>query len=144
MKTALTLFLIATVCFVLAGCESTAAVAPGAIAAIAASAMGIVQAVAPLMTPEQAANLSVIAGNIDGTIEATRTAVEVIASTFTQFQEVVGARAAETANGLSDLAQGLGEVPTRTEVQLTAGGYGTASLGGGRMLSHFKHTPSTP
>lgn len=144
MKTALTLFAICIACLILASCQSSAgAITPGAIAAIAAGAMGIVEAVTPLMTPEQAASLEVIAGNIDGTIRATQTAVSVIAEVLGSLQDKVGAGAVETANGLNELAQGLSEVPSRMEVQLTSVGAGSGALGGSRLMSHYKH-PAKP
>lgn len=140
MKTTVTLLLLSVLCFLLAGCATPAETA-GAVAAVGASVVGIIEAVAPLLPPETLAKLHATANSIDGTVAATQTAVGLIADVITQFKSTVGDQLAQRAQDTAALAATIGEKPSTEEVYLISGGAGAGSTALSRLLSRFKHTP---
>lgn len=134
------LFLMAFVCFALASC-ATPEQTTAAVAAVGASATAIIQAIAPMLPPETLAKLQNTAANIDGTVQATATAVGTIADAIAQMKANVGAQFAEQAKGLQTTLNQLGAMPSREEVYLVSGGTAAAGTGVSRLMSHFKHTP---
>ena len=139
MKTNLFLIVIAILCFTLASCatpEQTIA----AVTAVGASAAAIVNAVAPMLPPETLAKLQLAASHVDGTVEATATAVSTIADAFAQMKTNVGSQFAAQTEGLNKAVQQLQNLPTREEVYLTASGTATAGTAASRLLSRLKHS----
>lgn len=98
--------------FALAGC--TMAEVASTTAAVGASAAAIAKAVAPLLSPEQAAALELTASRIDGTVEATAGAVKTIATTIHDLRQAVeSAQAAQAAK--------IAQLPTTTDVWTISG-----------------------
>lgn len=113
-------------CFTLAGC--TMAEVASTTAAVGASAAAIAKAVAPLLSPEQAAALEMTATRIDGTVEATATAVRTIADTIHQLRTATeGANAAQ--------AQAIAAMPSTTDVWTISG---ASAAGAGGALNAYR------
>lgn len=116
------------------GCQTAAA--NEAIVAGVATVGAIIAAVKPLLSPEQAAKLEMIAHNVDGTVQATATAVSTIV-------DVIGAlktNATEQFQSIAKAAHGL-EVAIASKPSLTestvAGG---AVAAAGDALSYLKRS----
>lgn len=133
------LFLCAICCFSLASC-ATPEQTTAAVAAVGASAQAIIQAIAPMLPPETLAKLQNTAASIDGTVQATATAVGTIADAIAQMKANVGSQFAEQAKGLQTAVTQLGSVPTREEVYLVSGGTAAAGTGASRLMSRLKHS----
>ena len=139
MKTTVLFMLISLICFSLAACatpEQTIA----AVTAVGASAAEIVNAVAPMLPPETLAKLQLAASHVDGTVEATATAVSTIADAFARMKNNVGAQFVTQTEGLNKAVQQLQALPTREELYYTAGGTATAGTAASRLLSRLKHS----
>jgi hypothetical protein len=132
------LFLFAFLAFFLASCETTAATS-AVVAAVGASAVGMIEAIAPLLTPEQLAKLQATAQSIDGTVQATQSAIGIIADSITAMKGTVGDQIAAQARAMAEAAHQVATLPTREEVLYTNAGTGLAALGASRGLSKIKH-----
>lgn len=139
MKTNLVLILIAVLCFTLAAC-ATPAETTAAIATTIGAAGAFIHELAPILSPEMQAKLTAAAGSIDGTVQATQSAIGVIADAIAQFKASVGAQAAQTADALQAAAVQVAALPGREEVYLVGTGSGAAGTVASRVLSHMKHT----
>jgi hypothetical protein len=140
MKSIIFFSLCSLLCFAFAACATPeAAVAAGA---IAASAVGIVNAISPLLEPEQLAKLHATASAIDGTVNATQTAIGLIADAFSSMKANVGAELAKHAANLVDATHSIAALPSREEVHLTNAGYGSGAVAVSRGLSVVKHARS--
>ena len=139
MKTTCSLLAFALLCFVFAACSAPPAALASGIAAVAASAMAIVEAVSPMLSPEALAKLQATAAGLDGTVEATRTAVATIADAIVAMKASVGAELAARAPQVSAPAVAIAALPSRTEVYASGTGATSAAVGASRLLSHFKH-----
>lgn len=147
MKLSAFLFLSAVVCFVFAftACaspEQTAAV----IAAAGASATALIDALAPMLPPETLAKLQATAANIDGTVQATATAIGTIADAFAGLQTGLDSRFADVAtkmavhvDSLNAMGQKLAAAPTQEQVYAVTTGGVALSTGASRVLSRLKH-----
>lgn len=95
--------------------EQTAAVATAGAGAL----IGFVDALRPMLSPEQAAKLSTIAGNVEGVVQATTSAVgaiaEAVASVRAQTQAVE-----DSAWTTENVALGGGGLATATAVGVNA------------------------
>lgn len=138
-----TLFLLvcSIACFALYGC--TTAAATETIATTAATAGAIIVAIKPLLSPEAAAKLELIAHNVDGTVQATATAVSSLVDAITQVkasasQQLAAAHEALQAQANTIAAQGqqLAALPTKTDVALLSAGVTT---GGGVVLNGVRN-----
>jgi len=122
------------VAFLYAGCQT--AVANEAIAAGVATAGALIAAVKPLLSPEQAAKLDMIAHNIDGTMQATATAVSTIVDVITSIK----ANATEQFQGLTKAAHemqvAIASKPSLTESTVAGGTVAAA----GDALSYLKRS----
>lgn len=136
---AIVLFAIAAACILLlASCASTAQTA-AAITAVGASAAAIIDAIAPMLPPETLAKLQVAAASIDGTVQATATAVSTIADAIMQLKGSMGAQLTEQAKGLQAAVVQIGSMPSREEVYLASGGAAAAGTAASRVMSRLKH-----
>ena len=130
--TPLLLLLLTTVlAFSLASCSSPAEFTAGA-AAIGTGAAAIMNAVAPLLSPEQLVQLQEGVANINGTVEATQAAVGAVVDAFTTFKTAVEANQAAMAAEVAERATGA-------EVALWSSGAGTAGAAASRFMSMLKH-----
>lgn len=118
-KTTLFWLLCSLALFTLAGC--TMAEVSATTAAVGAGVLGIVKALQPVLTPEQAAALSTAAARIDGTAEATATAVQVIAETIHTMRTAVEANQTSTAEALTKASAAIAGLPTTNDVLVTSG-----------------------
>lgn len=138
MKTVTFLLLLASVLFTLAACatpEQTAAVVTG----VAASAAELINALSPLIPPEKLAALQATAGHIDGTVQATATAVHTLAEAVSQINAAAGAKMATFADSVTQVTAALAERPTTGQVLEYSGGIGALATGASRALSVAKH-----
>jgi len=140
-RTTILLLAIALTCFACLPACTSMEHAAAAVAAVGASAMAIVEAVAPMLPPETVAKLQTTASQIDGTVQATATAVGTIADAIASMRTNVGAQFAEHAKGLQAAVTQIAELPGREEVYLVSGGTAAGGTAASRLLSHFKHTP---
>ncbi len=138
MKTTVCLILVSLLCFAFAACATPAETA-AAIGAVGASVVGIVDAIGPLLPPEQLAKLQATAASIDGTVEATRVALGAVADVVTAFKGSVGAQLQQHTENLGRAMTSIAELPGRGEVYGIAGGTGTAGTAASRLLSNLKH-----
>ncbi len=138
MKTNVALLLLAVFCFCFAACATPEATA-GAIAAVGASATALIQAMAPLLPPETLAKLQVAAAGIDGTVQATATAVATLADAIANLKTASAAQFAQAADGLQKATTAIAELPSREEVYGVTAGTGAVSTAAARLLSRFKH-----
>ena len=126
MKTRI--FLLAVVATFLTGCASMSPEAAGALAVSGASALvGFVDALSPMLHPEQQAELLALAGNIDTVVQAASTAMGSVAETVADLRAEVAAEEATDWSG--------GEISTAVAAA------GAASVGASRALSSVKHSP---
>ena len=138
MKTTSLLFLFAVLCFTLASC-ATPVETSAAVAAVGTSAVGLIEALAPLLSPEQLAKLQTTAQSIDGTVHATQSAIGIIADSITAMKSAVGTQIATQAENLAKAANSIATLPSREEVYLVNTGTGAAAVGTSRVLSAVKH-----
>lgn len=134
MKINLSLVLVSLLCFLLASCATPEAASATA-TAVAASAVALVDALTPLLTPEQLAKLHATADSIDGTVQATKTAVTIIADSIAAMKASVGDKIAQHAEQLAKAAQQVATLPSREEVHLTNAGYASGATAASRVLS---------
>jgi hypothetical protein len=125
--------------FALAASCATSAQTAAAIGAVGASAAAIIEAIAPMLPPETLAKLQVTAASIDGTVQATATAVATIADAIAQMKTNASAQFAEQAKGLHAAVVQLGSMPSREEVYLASGGAAAAGTAASRVMSRIKH-----
>jgi len=138
MKLNALLLLVAVVCFSLAACSTPEATA-AAVTVAGATAAAIVDAVAPMLPPETLAKLQVSAASIDGTVQATATAVRTIADAIAQLRGGVGTQIADQAAALARATTQIAAMPSREEVYLVGAGTGAAGTAASRWLSTVKH-----
>jgi len=138
MKINLVLLLMAALCFVLAAC-ATGPQTGAVVAAATASAVALIDALAPLLSPEDLARLQVTAAGIDGTVAATAKAVSTIADAITNLRSGTGGEIAKLAADLQSNAVMLADRPGREELYLVSGGAASAGTAASRILSHLKH-----
>ena len=138
MKLTLTLLVLSIVLFSMAACASPAEFSAG-VAAVGASATILINSLAPLIPPEDLAKLQLTAANIDGTVEATATAVRTVCDAIAQMKSAAGVQIAQVATELSKTTAQLASVPSREELYLGGGGMAAAGTAVSRVLSHFKH-----
>lgn len=142
MRLAFLLFALALVCFSMAAC-ATPAQTTAAITAVGASAAAIVDAIAPMLPPETLAKLQSAASHVDGTVQATATAVGTIADAFAQMKTSVGSQFAAQAEGLNKAVLQLQALPSREELHATNAGYGLAATGAARALSAVRRAKAS-
>jgi hypothetical protein len=130
---------VAVLMFSLAASCATGAQTAAAIGAVGASAAAIIEAIAPMLPPESLAKLQLAAASIDGTVQATATAVSTIADAIAQLKTNVGSQFAEQAKGLQAAVVQLGSMPSREEVYLASGGAAAAGTAASRIMSRIKH-----
>lgn len=96
----------------------------------AGALVGFVDALRPMLSPEQAAKLTTIAGDVNTVVDAVTAAVSQVA---TSVAEIKTAQAEQAAGSWStgEIAGGTGIVAGLTTV-------------GNRVLSHFKHKTPPP
>jgi len=139
MKTNLLLFALCALCLFLASCSAPPAAVAAAITAAGASVVGIVQAIEPLLSPEQVAKLHATASSIDGGIEATKLALSAVADVITQLKGNTAAQMAQHVEALNKTAAAVAELPSREEVLWTGAGAAAGGTGASRVLSGLKH-----
>ena len=135
MKTTLLLLCIATLAFTLTAC--TAAEIAATTAGVTASAAAIVEAIKPLMSPEDAARLTLIAAQVDGTVQATATALGQVVNAITQIRTGSEAQFATMQTAAQALAVQVAQAPDMSDVALVSGGssLGTTAAGGAVLNS---------
>ena len=123
------LMLLALIALPLTACAGmTAAETTGvAVAGISAFA-GFIEALAPMLSPEETARLQALAGHADSVVTAAQTAVGTLAQSLADLK---AQQAAEAAQGFTD-----GEKASMI-AGVTAGGVGIS-----RYLSKLKHKPA--
>lgn len=134
MRTNLILLAVALLCFTLAACATPAQTA-AAVTAVGSTAVAMIDALAPLLPPETLAKLQATAHTIDGTVQATATAVGTIADAIAQVKTNASQQFAAQAEGLQKAMMQLQTLPSREEVYLTGAGTGAASTAASRWLS---------
>lgn len=134
MKLNLSLVFVSLLCFLLASCATPEATV-ATVSAVGATAAALVDAISPLLTPEQLAKLHATASSIDGTVQATQTAVSIIADSITAMKTSVGDKIAQHAEQLAKAAQQVATLPSREEIHLTNAGYATGATATSRVLS---------
>ena len=138
MKTTLCLFCVAVLCFVLSGCATPEATT-ATIAAAGASAVALIDALAPLLPPEDLARLQATAGNIDGTVQATASALRTVCDAISSMKSTAGTQIADVARNVQALSVALAQAPTQEQVMLQSGGAAALATGASRALSAAKH-----
>jgi hypothetical protein len=131
MKTFLLLLFVSLLCFSLASCQGAPEVA-AAVGVAGATVMTLFDALAPLIPPEKLAALQATAGRIDGTVQATASALSTVADVITHLKTA-------TASQVAAHSAAIAELPSRTEVYLSGTGIGTGTLAASRGLSILKH-----
>lgn len=112
-------------CFVSTACAGLTAAEVGTVAVTGAGALvGFIEALSPMLSPEQAAKLSLIAGDVQNVTQAVTAAVGQVA-------ESVAALKAEQDAGWTTGEQGA-----------AATGLGAAAVAASRVLSIIKHRPA--
>ena len=131
----------------LSSCSTPPEQIGAAVAAVGASAMAIVEAVKPMLSPEQAAELASVANQIDGKVQGTAYAVDVIAKTISQITASLDTQQATMANAitehgtaLSGLAATVDGLPTWGETSTTGAIAGSAGYAASRVHSRIKHS----
>ena len=137
------MFLLAALCFFLAGC-ATPADTGVAIAAVGASAAALVEVIAPLLSPEDLARMQLTASSIDGTVQATSNAVRTIVEAITAMKGTVGMQFEHHAQTLAKATESIAAMPSREEVYLVNAGSASTALGASRALSAVKHSKRKP
>lgn len=107
-----------------AGCQT--AVANEALAAGVATAGALIAAVKPLLSPEQAARLEMIAHNVDGTMQATATAVSTIVDVITSIKANATEQFQGIAKVMQDMQVALAGKPSMAESAMVGGGIAAA------------------
>lgn len=136
MKLALFLLSLAAVLFLAAACSTGTTAAA---VTISATAVALVDAIAPLLPPEQVAALKATAHSIDGTVQATAHALNVVADAIGNLRGNTAQQIAEVNAGLQKAVVQVATMPGREELYLVGGGTAAASTGASRMLSRMKH-----
>lgn len=125
-------------CLLLAGCatpEQTAA----AVGAVAGTATALIDALKPVLTPEQLAKLHATAGHIDGTVSSVQTAVGAVADAIAAIRSSTEANFATVKDGALHLAQQVSALPTHADMYGHDAGVALTSVGAARALSVAKH-----
>lgn len=120
------LFVLAIIACLFTGCAGMTAAEVGTVAVTGAGALvGFIEALRPMLSPEQAANLTAIAGDIDTVVHATTTAIGEVA----------------TAIGEVKAQQEQSKAGSWTSGEITAAGGGltAVAVAGSRILSAIKH-----
>lgn len=107
-----------------AGCQT--AVANEALAAGVATVGAIIAAVKPLLSPEQAAKLEMIAHNVDGTVQATATAVSTIVDVIGAIKTNATEQFQGIAKATQELQVAIASKPSLTESTVVGGGVAAA------------------
>lgn len=139
MKLTVALFLLSALLLVLASCSAPPAAVAGAVAAVGASVTAIVQAVEPLLPPEQVAKLQATAASIDGTVQATQLALATISDVITAFKGSVGTQMQTHVDALNKTAAAIADMPSRSELYLASGGSLVGGTAASRAMSAIKH-----
>lgn len=138
MRTTALLFLFAIIMFSMAAC-ATPEQTTAAIAAVGSTAAALIDALAPIIPPEKLAALQATAGHIDGTVQATATAVHTLAEAVSQINAKAGAQIAAVADSVAKATHEIASLPTRTEVYEIGAGTGAAGTAVSRLMSVKKH-----
>lgn len=138
MKTTLMMLAVSLLCFLFAAC-ATPEQTTAAIAAAGATATALVQALAPMLSPEDLAKLQATAANIDGTVEATATAVRTVADAIASIRSAGAANFAQVTDGLQKLAIQAASSPSTEAVLGYNAGTAALAVAGSRALSISKH-----
>lgn len=139
MKTNIILLTLCVLFLVLASCSAPPAALASGIAAAGASVVGIIQAIEPLLPPEQVAKLHATAQSIDGTVQATQAALGAVADVITSFKGAVGAQMTQHVEALNKTAAAVAELPSRAEVYYSSGAAMTGGTAASRLMSVVKH-----
>lgn len=102
------------------GCQTAAA--NEAIVAGVATVGAIIAAVKPLLSPEQAAKLEMIAHNVDGTVQATATAVSTIVDVIGSIKANATEQFQSLAKASQDLQTAISAKPDLATTAAVAGG----------------------
>ena len=102
------------------------AVANEALAAGVATVGAIIAAVKPLLSPEQAAKLEMIAHNVDGTVQATATAVSTIVDVIGAIKTNATEQFQGIAKATQELQVAIASKPSLTESTVVGGGVAAA------------------
>jgi hypothetical protein len=139
------LLLVTLACFALAACSSPAEFAAGAVA-VGAGAAALLDTVAPLMSVEQFAQMREGVGEIDSTVQATKSVLAAVVDAFEAFRDRVAEQDAgrlqliqEQAAQVAKQAAALAERPERAEMALWSAGAGSGGTLASRLLSMRKH-----
>lgn len=125
------LVLFALFSVLLTGCAGMTAAEATTVAVSGAGALvGFVEALSPMLSPEQQAALSTTATQVQSTVEATTNAVGQIASAIADL------RAQQQAIEQSEMSGG--------EVAAVGTGLTGVAVAASRVLSRFKHGPEKP
>lgn len=108
-----------------AAAQQTAAEVGGAVVTGAGALVAFVEALRPMLDPEQAAKLSSIAANVEGTVGAVTQALGQIAEAVAKLKADQAARAAGTW--------------TEGEIVGVTGAATATAVAASRVMSHFKH-----
>lgn len=122
------------VAFLYTGCQTAAA--NEAIAAGVATVGAIIAAVKPLLSPEQAAKLEMIAHSVDGTVQATATAVSTIVDVIGAIKANATEQFQSLAKASQDLHVAIASKPSLTESTVAGGAVAVA----GDAVSYLKRS----
>lgn len=123
-KTTFLLLSFGLLCLTLAACTATEIAATTA--AVTASAGAIVEAIKPLLSPEDAARLTMIASQVDGTVQATATALGQVVDAISQIRTNGETQFAAVNTAAQALAVQVASAPDMSDVAFVSG---TASVG---------------
>lgn len=125
-------------CVLLAACatpEQTAA----AVAAVGGTATALIDALKPVLSPEQLAKLHATAGHIDGTVSSVQTAVGALADAVAAVKHATESNFATVSDGATKLAQQVAGLPDRAELYGHDTGTALLAYGASRAASVRKH-----
>lgn len=132
------LFLAIIGCLLLASCatpEQTVA----AVGAVAGTATALIDALRPVLSPEQVAKLHATAGHIDGTVSSVQTAVGAVAQAIADIRSATEANFVAVKSGATALAQQVATLPTQGELYAHDTGTALTAFGAARAASIAKH-----
>lgn len=138
IRTAILLFITAAICFTVAACATPQQTA-AAITATTATATALIQALAPMLSPEDLAKLQLTAASIDGTVDATATAVRTIADAIASVRNASQSNFAVVTDGLQKLSIQTANTVTPEQLYGTSAGTGLLAIAADRGLSAIKH-----
>lgn len=129
--------LCATFLLIAASCTATevAAVTAG----LGAAAAGILDAAAPLMTPEQFAEMRAGVEGMDSTVQTTKATIGVIVDAFESFRDAVQAKHEAIATNINGQAVELAGKASNGAAMGYAAAGGTGGTAISRILSMLKH-----